>query len=213
MGAGPKVQVLPSDHWMPVGFDKVEEAELDKADFLPPVDQQSLTHWWLAERRPNSQTPNWDIASTCTIDGRQGLVLVEAKAHGTEFTDGGKPLRNGDSPANHERIGQAIDDANEGLVEATGLDWGLSRDHSYQLSNRFAWAWKVCTLGYPVALVYLGFIGATEMKSDYFRDEDEWITLVLSKTAVPSEAWAGNLIVNGASLLPRIRSLWQPLAY
>lgn len=98
MGAGPKVQVLPSDHWMPVGFDKVEEAELDKADFLPPVDQQSLTHWWLAERRPNSQTPNWDIASTCTIDGRQGLVLVEAKAHGTEFTDGGKPLRNGDSP-------------------------------------------------------------------------------------------------------------------
>jgi hypothetical protein len=82
---------------MPVGFDKVEEAELDKADFLPPVDQQSLTHWWLAERRSNSQTPNWDIASTCTIDGRQGLVLVEAKAHGTEFTDGGKPLRDGDA--------------------------------------------------------------------------------------------------------------------
>ena len=190
LGAGPDVQVLSSDRWMPVGFDEVKEAELDRAGLLPSVDQQSLTDWWLVEKGPNSRTPNWDIASTCTIDGRQGFVLVEAKAHGTEFSDAGKRLRGGDSGANHKRIGEAIIDANEGLGEATGLDWGLSRNRSYQLSNRFAWAWKVCTLGYPVAIVYLGFVGAIEMEPDYFRDEEEWITLVLSKTIVPAKAWS-----------------------
>jgi hypothetical protein len=41
------------------------------------------------------------------------------------------------------------------------------------MSNRFSWAWKLCTLGYPIALVYLGFIDATEMPS-LFRQDDDW---------------------------------------
>jgi len=42
--------------------------------------------------------------------------------------------------------------------------WQLSRDSLYQLANRFAWAWKIASLGVPVALVYLGFIAADQMK-------------------------------------------------
>ena len=42
--------------------------------------------------------------------------------------------------------------ARNGLSAATGLQWGLSRDDHYQLSNRFAWCWKLATLGIPVVL-------------------------------------------------------------
>jgi hypothetical protein len=42
--------------------------------------------------------------------------------------------------------------------------WTLSRDSHYQLTNRFAWAWKLASMGVPVVLGYLGFQGAAEMK-------------------------------------------------
>src|SRR4051794_17395520 len=41
------------------------------------------------------------------------------------------------------------------------------------MSNRFAWGWKLCTLGYSVALVYLGFVGARDM-SGSFETETDW---------------------------------------
>ena len=216
MGPGPQVLVKPSDSWMPVGFDLVEEPQLDKADLISSAsDRQALARWWLADQRPTSRTPTWDIASTCAIDGQEGLLLVEAKAHRSELTDEGKRLKRDSNDAHHERIGLAILESNSGLRLATGLDWHLSRDRSYQVSNRFAWAWKLCTLGRPVALVHLGFVGAAEMQPDFFCDEDDWISLLLRDTSsvVPAEAWTSNLTVDGVTLMPRIRSLWQPLGY
>jgi hypothetical protein len=76
-------------------------------------DRRALARRWLADPRPTSRTPNWDIASTCTIDGRKGLLLVEAKAHRPELTEEGKRVNDDISAANHERIGVAISEANK----------------------------------------------------------------------------------------------------
>jgi hypothetical protein len=85
-------KVTEKDHWMPQGFDDIEEAQLHDAPRLLPDDIcKSLQSWWLAAR---ATTPNWDIASTCTIEGKKGLLLIEAKAHDVELIgeEKGKPL-------------------------------------------------------------------------------------------------------------------------
>ena len=70
----------------------VEEAKLERASALIPSAEirRALKDWWLAVQRPSTQTPNWDIAAACTIRGRRGLMLAEAKAHADELSDAGK---------------------------------------------------------------------------------------------------------------------------
>ena len=54
--------------------------------FLPDPLPQQLKEWWL--KRPlRANTPNWDLVSTCKIAGRDGLLLIEAKAHDRETQD------------------------------------------------------------------------------------------------------------------------------
>ena len=109
--------------------------------------------------RERANTPNWDIVSTCQVDGRQGLVVVEAKAHRGELHRDGKDPGNSE---NDKCISAAVAAANDALGGAAA-GWSLCTDTHYQLCNRFAWAWKVASLGVPVVLVYLGFLDADEM--------------------------------------------------
>src|SRR5207342_2320611 len=101
----------------------------------------ALTTWWLKVPQ-HANTPNWDLVSTCRMDGRRGLVLVEAKAHAGEMHNSGKPHGH---PENDDAIAAAIAEANSALGPATG--WNLSHETNYQLCNRVAWAWKVASLG------------------------------------------------------------------
>jgi hypothetical protein len=39
----------------------------------------------------SANTPNWDLVSGCQIGNRQGLILVEAKAHEGELADDATP--------------------------------------------------------------------------------------------------------------------------
>ncbi|MHB1328182.1 MAG: hypothetical protein ACYC2K_08275 [Gemmatimonadales bacterium] len=218
----PFATVSPTDHWMPCGFADKCEAELDKAHrLLDGPCRTALASWWLPPTRRGATTPNWDIASTCTIDGRQGLLLIEAKAHDKELTKeaSGRHLPENASDErreSHPTIGAAIQSAREGLIEATGLTgWGISRDDHYQISNRFAWGWKLAELGVPVVLVYLGFLDAAEMadRGMPLANAKTWSDLVLhhSKSIVPSQAWEHRLLVNGTPLVPLIRSTEQRL--
>ena len=221
--------VLVKDHWMPEGFCQIEEAELDKykAQKLIPEKEQreKLSKWWLAFPG-GANTPNWDIASTCTLNGKCGLLLVEAKAHTEELKSEEKGKELGDeaseeSRCNHEQIGKRIKEACAALANETEPGWALSRDHCYQMSNRFAWAWKLTTLGYPVILVYLGFINAEEMKDgknqNPFAKHTEWESTVKlhgkdSRLAplVPQSVWNRKWPINGQFLVPRICSLEIP---
>ena len=218
----PFASVAPSDRWMPQGFADLEEAQLHKAPrLLPPALSTRLGEWWLPADRQDAMTPNFDIASTCTIDGSPGLLLVEAKAHERELmnTAAGRPLAEDDSTgrkASHATIGAAIEEARTGLEAATRLKWQISTDSHYQMSNRFAWSWKLTMLGIPVVLVYLGFLKANDMSKPGevpFADASAWKTLVRSHSAslFPGQVWDRRWSVNGLPFIPLIRSLDVPL--
>jgi hypothetical protein len=197
--------VSATDNWMPLGFDDVREAQLHNAPNFPVVEPyaEKLTAWWLVEGGPNVRTPNWDIASTCTIDGKPGLLLVEAKAHDKEMK---QDDRCSASERNFERIGRAMREANDGLNKLQD-GWHLTHKDHYQLCNRFAWSWKLATLGIPVVLVYLGFLNADEMQ-DSFPDAQSWDNAVrnYARDFVPESVWGSKLMLGDTPFYPLIKS-------
>jgi len=205
------------DRWLPKGLSRRNESRLREGDELLSCEHcDGLRDWWLRDPT-RGNTPNWDVASTCTMaDGKPGLVLVEAKAHLGELSRAGKTLTEKTNQKNHDQIGIAIAKAKRGLNEASsGLVFTVSRDSHYQLSNRFAWAWKIASLGTPVILVYLGFLNAREMaegkrKYRLITDDDAWSRTLhrYADPVVPAEVWgSGILKMRGVPLYPLIRTL------
>ena len=219
-----EVVIDHSDRWMPYGkpvrkdgsWDNTpaKEAKLDDLASLLPRNikrqqeiKEQLRCWWLAAKG-RANTPNWDIASTCTIKGKPGLLLVEAKAHVSELCP--KPDKcSSTNPENRAQICRAIAQANEAFQSATGEKWGLSRDHHYQLSNRFAWSWKLASLDIPVVLVYLGFLNAQDMTGkELFRSCTDWKNALkdYGEGVVDNTCWGKWLKFNCTLLLPLIRA-------
>lgn len=217
----PWASVSSADRWMPDGFENLKEAQLHQATQLLNGDiRRLLGLWWLPPERQDARTPNFDIASTCLIDGRSGLLLVEAKAHNEELKKeaAGRSLTEDaseDRKASHLTIDRAIAAAKEGLSSATSLTWRIARDSHYQMSNRFAWAWKLTECGIPVVLVYLGFLDASEMadRGEPFSNQNAWEALVKSHSAplFPAEVWNRRWSVNGVPFIPLIRSVEEAL--
>ena len=221
----PEFCVSPDDRWMPYGIPILRDGEWDTApsreailcksnDLVEPSIRRSLRNWWLAVPK-GANAPNWDISSTCRIRSEPGLLLVEAKAHANELAGEGKSCPTSENGRrNHERIGIATTQATSGLHLQTGRRWDLSRDHHYQVSNRFAWSWKLASLGIPVVLVYLGFLNACEMADvgSPFRSEEEWIRILKNHTrsALDDECWGEPLDIAGVALIPLIRAYDQP---
>lgn len=214
-------KVSVDDVCMPDGFNEVGEAQLPAATrLLPDGVRSALASWWLAVLSPKATTPNWDIASTCRIGDQRGLLLIEAKAHHGELQkeECGKALTfpvSSNSMRNHIRIGACLDEASIALASETGRPWALSRDHHYQMSNRFAWAWKLTELGVPVVLVYLGFLGCHDMANDsaVIATDAEWEQLVRMHSAAiaPPEVWNHAWRLHGQAFVPLIRALNVPL--
>lgn len=224
------VSISANDFWMPRGLpietpagswdlSPTKEPKLGEVrGILPSTDRSAVTAWWL-EVINRANTPNWDIASTCSIRGVKGLLLIEAKAHEQELRkeEAGKsgPEASEGSRRNHKRIGEAIEEARKGLEYATRECWGISRDSHYQMSNRFAWSWKLAELGYPVALVYLGFLNSLEMadRGAPLRNQRHWEDLVREHSAklCPPPTWSHSIEVNGRSIVSLIRSVEQTL--
>src|SRR5262245_19252018 len=86
------IRLTAESRWMPQGHDAPAEARLET--FGPKLVEsnawQDLRQWWLRHER-GANTPNWDLAVGCEIDGRTGLVLVEAKANERELSVSKKP--------------------------------------------------------------------------------------------------------------------------
>ena len=217
--------VARTHNWLPVGFNDVEEVQLHKPNALIGNEtSRELAEWWFED--PSGWGPVWDLASQCVLgtgrDARSGILLVEAKAHTTELAREakGKKLEacaSLDSQRNHHSIGKAIQDANVGLRSLThNRGWELTRDDCYQMANRFAWAWKLVSVGTPVVLVYLAFLNAIEMsdQGDPFGEHGDWVDCVKThaKDAVPAEVWDRNSkAADGTSFVLRIISVCQSL--
>ncbi len=196
------------DEWMPQGFLEPDESRLDETElFLNPQERQNLADWWLAVK-PRANTPNWDLVATCQVNGKVGLILLEAKAHKRELGHAGKSEPTTDNGwKNHAHIGAAIEDVNTRLnTKSSG--WALSRDTHYQLCNRFAWSWKLASMGIPVVLVYLGFLNADEMPAP-FPSPAAWCDAVheYSQEIIPERVWESKVMVGDTPIFPIIRSL------
>ncbi len=194
-------------HWMPRGFLEPEEAKLGECpQFLSNDLRRRLTDWWL-KRTEGANTPNWDLVSTCRVNGEPGLILVEAKAHDGEAKEEGKQPGNAE---NDQQIQTAFEAANRGL-DAITPGWRLSRDSHYQLCNRFAWAWKLSTLGVPTILIYLGLLRAREMSEQgrAFDSAEEWNAAIREHASgvVPASAWERRLQTSAAPMWALVRSL------
>ena len=180
--------------------------------------QQDLWNWWLKAGNKGTRTPTWDLISTCKIDNCSGLLLVEGKAYVGENSQAGKTNDSGTNHENHKKIKAAIDQACVALGDITDLAWGIQRDSYYQLSNRFAWAWKLASLGIPVVLLYLGFLNAEDMQAkgkEIYQNQADLLREFQSDDItriVPFEAWEKPLGINDTAgnktlFIPLLRSL------
>jgi hypothetical protein len=203
----PHASVTPEDHWAPRGLRDPDEGKLGETpEILPAADQDALTRWRLANPG-RANTPNWDLVSTCRINDRMGLVLVEAKAHEAELGD---DRCGAVDPDNIKQIDMALAEAMAGW-NALMPGFVLSAKSHYQLSNRFAFAWKLATMSVPIVLVYLGFLDAKEMEWGdrvLLKNQAQWRDCVLerSKGTIPQAAWDRTFDVDGTPVTVLIRS-------
>ena len=209
------VNVPDQPAFVPIGYGNPTEAQLHNAELpfevLHPV-QAQLRDWWLAYPI-GAKTPNWDLVVECEVEGRPGLVLVEAKANQAELKTDGKTepddpdTRSGE---NHRRIRSAIAAAQLGLAEA-GAQTRIDVRSHYQLVNRIAFTWKLATLGIPTILVYLGFTGDTGIwdVGRPFSSHDEWRSVLLGHAAqvAPESLWDPRIGLDQAPMWMLIRSL------
>jgi len=211
--------VTPDSVWYPRGICTAGEAELVKNGLelgLTENQKNMLEGWWLEEK--GRRTPCWDIAATAHFScGKQGLILIEAKAHSNELDVSGKKFdEKKSSEDNHRRIHEAIREANT-CLNVVFPGFNISRDTHYQLSNRFAWAWKLASMGVPVVLIYLGFLNTCEMGTNRFVSHGSWEKAMhdYADSIVPSHIWGAPITVpDGAAFWPLIRSLdIQPQAF
>lgn len=187
---GAVVETTPT--WMPKGVEDPAEARIDTLGpgYLPADKREELRNWWL-KHRAGANTPNWDFLCSCTIHGKRGLVLVEAKANKAELSESPKRPPNdasARSKENHDRICAAIDGASRELAKVVP-DISLSANTHYQLANRIAFAWKLASMGIPVVLIYLGFTGDQGIRGA-FNDSEDWHShfIEATKELFPSSA-------------------------
>ena len=203
--------IVPGKHgWAPRGFEETREHQLHSSPLLPVSVRTELADWWFAVKSARANSPNWDLIAQCTIGGKEGLILVEAKAHDAELKAAGKALTSKSNMQNHKRIRSAIEEARVAL-EGLRPGWSISIDTHYQLANRFAWSWALASRGIPVVLLYLGFTNAKEMTSEGepIRDDAHWAQILddYGRGVVPSDIWINPLVIGDTPLIALRRTL------
>jgi len=203
-------QLGPEDCWVPCGSQNPNEAQLDKVEdaFLEIPIREQLAGWWLAT--PGRETPNWDLVCTCSLAGKKGLVLLEGKAHSKELQD--KDVCGAKEP-NRLQIAAALAAASDSLNKHWS-GFNLSLERHYQLANRLAWSWKLASLGIPIVLIYLGFLGDEGMRDvgEPLRDHTHWNNLmrVYMQGVAPEAALERQIKCGDAEFWFLIRSLPVP---
>ncbi|AWG22909.1 hypothetical protein FFWV33_15935 [Flavobacterium faecale] len=197
------LSITSNDIWIPNSVSPTKEVGLNvflRSNFDVQVANDSIK-WWLYK---GSAAPKWDLISTCTINGKRGILLVEAKAHKGELKNDKKNIKKEattDSKKNHEQIALAIAEANT-HIKGDIADIALSRDSCYQFSNRVAHAWWLANQGIPVVLLYLGFLNCEDMSDNYktFKTDKEWEDCFTGHTEiVGAEGLVGKTINCGKS--------------
>ncbi len=155
--------VVEADHRIrPVSHD--EPGEWDVRAFCREcaptgVNLEPLNDWWVSE---DYKGPTWDLLAECSVGGRPGFLLVEAKAHESELHSDGKinvATASAQSQANHQKIAESLAHTDRWFRATVDPSSSISIDQNYQLANRLSAAERLASCGVSVVLLYLGFTG------------------------------------------------------
>lgn len=219
----PEVRVSEHDRWKPYGRNHVFNITTDNGPlwetkltrepgFLAKEDVARLRKWW-GTAPAGAGEPKWDIVSTCSIEGKQGLVLMETKTNVNVWDKAGKRVNvdpTEDILINSERIDACLKECCDSFSETTSESWGISASRCYQISLRFAWAWKIASLGYPIVLLHLGFgnsMGMELLEKPTFKNGLDFINAMLSVTkhVIPRKTWGIRTTICGTPFYPLLR--------
>lgn len=164
----------------PVGNDNIAEYGLQRFinerklfEKFPSLNDFNFNIWW----SPNGgKAPTWDMISLCQLDGKDAVLLVEAKAHKSEFAKSGKKRLDLEATSQAKRNLKNIEDRIKEACDSLNKNYktfNISTDKYYQLSNRIAFAWKLKQLNVSVILIYLGFTCDADF-NDSFEDHVHW---------------------------------------
>lgn len=121
----------------------------------------NIAEWW-----PKSG-PKWDYICQAKINGSDGIILVEAKAHRSE--SGGKCSAK--SIDSRNRIKSALQATHAALAPWQTYNEEAWFTKYYQIANRIAFANKTHQVfGMPILLVFLGFLHDTTFNQDALND-------------------------------------------
>ncbi|MFA7543469.1 MAG: hypothetical protein WCY84_03760 [Candidatus Cloacimonadaceae bacterium] len=174
-----KIEIPDDCKYFPKGFATPEEIQLDKKRIEIEGSNaycDMIKKWWL---KSGGTTPVWDLVCTAKIGGKEGFILVEAKAHLKESAPKNDKCKSKKESRNRNQIKEALKSIND------EYEYDLSLTELYQMSNRIAWSVKLASMGIPIVLIYLGFLNAEEMykKNDpIFKKQEE-----LKKMSILSE--------------------------
>ena len=204
-----KVKIREDDFiYYPRGYLTPNEIRLgDVSPLLDDNIRKKLIKWWLdIDKDTSRQTPNWDFACSALINNDPGLILIEAKAHQEELTK--KDWCKAKSEKSKLAIKLAIERANEKL-DNIQRGFALDTFSHYQISNRFAWSWKLASKGIPVVLIYLGFLETAEMKQKILKSHQDWVKIMhdYSEHLVPEQVWGNKLQTGKKAVYPLICSM------
>lgn len=179
----------------------------DKNGLVDETLRKKLIKWWLGiDGDTNRNTPNWDFACDAIINGEKGLILIEAKSYKEELIR--KDPWGATSEQSKQIISKALTEANEHL-NTIHQGFNLNWDTNYQISNRFAWSWKLAVEGIPVVLIYLGFLNCEEMIANtrsILKTSEDWNLLFKDdlKDVIPYSVWNKPINIGKSSFFPII---------
>lgn len=196
---------------------KVDSTEAQLEDYLVNHPHPSGfvldPKWWFPYKTNRNRRPVWDLVCHILVNGRPGLLLVEAKAHIGELSQ-----QNSKSPPSDTARSRANDYSIRLRLAEASLSYGdlllgqfrLSHENHYQLSNRLAYLNKLAQEGIPTVLMYLGWLESPDWPTDPFRDTEHWKKVVedhmtpVAPVAILERAFA---TPNGGSMQMIVRSL------
>jgi hypothetical protein len=194
--------VPPSARVRPSGHEDSSEWDLRafcRGSSPEGFDVEPLDEWWASK---TYRGPTWDLLAECSIAGRPGYILVEAKAHESELQRQGKPAdvaASDQSKTNHRRIAECLERSQEWFRSSVDRRCRICVDSHYQLANRLSAAETLASCGVPVVLLYLGFTGDTYFR-DYLKDDSHWQRVMGAYLdGVVPLSWPGTTTLHRAS--------------
>ena len=134
-------------------------------EFVHPFLSNDKSSIWWKNALKNYSPYCWDLVSTCTVNGKKGLLLVEAKAKKGEL------ITAANLQVPDENLERSYLVANKDLSKISP-DAKLSSIICRQMSNHIYRAWFLARSGIPVILLYLGF--HFEKGNRVFNSANDW---------------------------------------